>query len=589
MFIRYINTLWLLSFVAASACPRLVYSDKTLNPITTMNTPLSALDLPVVQFPSQRLPAIEARYKYVNEVLIPQKRFFKCQISLLIVTDASGSFDKTASFGLGHFLTVFNNDPANPATDNPASYVNFTVKTAHRGGGTSDFPNFKFDAHNLAQYDQIWLFGVARLSTVLSQKELKALATFMDEGGGVFATGDHEDLGVDLCGSVPRVRCMRRWYFNTVDPLGSPPAPPQTTSGGILNHNTITDNPATGANEKLGSSFQSDNYPQNIFPRYRRVFTGSILKRRVFPHPVLCGPNGVIKVLPDHMHEGKCDIYNDFGRTLIFDGASFVEFPKRSGSSVQEVPKVIADNINQIDNTQFESISVYDGHATDKTGRVVCDATWHHFFNINLVGFEASRGRVRAGIATAEDLRSDHDYVNIRAYFRNIAYWLARRNDQNCMRNKGYHLFIHDFDFQMTYKPLKFVSDRLTYYHFIGELAKDTLNQYAPQCQWTEWIDWVIKDLPIYRKYVDLDFDPEQVREKFPDLFKWVDAERIQTMALGKAMVNLFEFVEKQGNFSERSYESFDKVALEGREELVKEIFTELSRELDVLQRDLKL
>lgn len=25
-------------------------------------------------------------------------------------------------------------------------------------------------------------------------------------GGGVFATGDHEDLGVALCGRVPRVR-----------------------------------------------------------------------------------------------------------------------------------------------------------------------------------------------------------------------------------------------------------------------------------------------------------------------------------------------------------------------------------------------
>jgi hypothetical protein len=155
------------------------------------------------------------------------------------------------------------------------------------------------------------------------------------------------------------------------------------------------------------------------------------------------------------------------------------------------------------------------------------------------------------------------------------------------MRNKGYHLFIHDFDFIMSYKPLEFVTDKLAYYRFIGELAKDSLNQYAPQCQWYDWIDWVIRDLPLYRKFVD--FDPEQVREKLPDLFKWVDTDQIQTIVLGKAMVNLFEFVDKQDNFSERTYESFDKVVLDGRDELVKEVFTELSRELEVLQRDLKL
>ena len=554
-----------------------------------MNTSPSAFDLPVIRFPAQKLPALEARYKYIDDVLIAHKLFFRCQIRILVVTDASGSFGRTADFGLGTFLDVFNRDPANIATDNPATYVNFTVKTAHRGGGAADFTNFKFDTHNLAQYDQIWLFGVARLSTPLSQKELKALSKFMNEGGGVFATGDHEDLGVDLCGSVPRVRCMRRWYFNTVDPLGSPPAPPQTGAGITLNHNTITDNPTTGTNEKLIFGFQSDNYPQNIHPRYRRIFTGSIFQRRVLPHPVLCGPNGVIKVLPDHMHEGKCDIYHDFGRTLTFDSESFVEFPNRTSSSVQEKPKVIADNINQIDNATFESISVYDGHATDKAGRILCDATWHHFFNINLIGFEASRARVRAGTATTEDLRSDSDYVNIRAYFRNIAYWLSRRNDQTCMRNKGYHLFIHDFDFKMTYKPLKFVKDRLAYYHFIGELAKDSLNQYAPQCQWYEWVDWVIRDLPLYRKFVELDFDPTQVREKFPDLFKWVDVERIQTIVLGKAMVNLYEFVEGQKEFSERTYEEFDKVVLENRDEIVKEIFTELSADLDDLQKALKI
>jgi hypothetical protein len=524
----------------------------------------------------QRLPAIEARMAYIKDILIPLKRFVPCQIRILIVTDASGSFDTVADFGLGHFLKVFTHDPANTAIDNPAAYVNFSVKTAHRGSTPADFTNFRFDAHDLNQYDQIWLFGVARFSTQLTPQELKAIAAFMNEGGGIFATGDHEDLGVDLCGSLPRVRCMRRWWYTNPDPLGSPAAPPVSGS----NHNTITDNPATAVTENS----QSDNYPQNIFPRYRRVWSGPFLRRRVFPHPVLCGPNGVIKVMPDHMHEGQCDIYNDFSRTLTFDGYSFKEFPDASGTASPELPTVIADNLNQLTNLKFESISVYDGHNTDQAGRILCDATWHHHFNVNLVGFEASRARVRAGIGTAQDVQAENDYVNIRAYFRNIAYWISRRTDQACMKRKGYHLLLTDFNFKIVYKPLNVVKDRLTYFHHWGELAKDSLNQLAPQCQWYEWILWVVRDQYLYRKLRPVDV----LKEDEPDFGKWVDHEKIHTILVGKAMYNVFEFVEQQKEFSEETYQAFDRIAMEGVKELLTDIVADMTQELGALQQNLQ-
>lgn len=543
--------------------------------------------LPGIYYPSQKLPSLEIRYKYLTDILIPAKLFWRCSIRLLIVTDASGSFDAIAPFGLGHFLKAFKHDPLSPANDNPAPYVQFTVKTAHRGNVASDLPNFKFDAHDLSQYDQIWLFGVAAFGPDLTPSELRSLSQFMNEGGGVFATGDHEDLGVKMCGSVPRVRCMRRWYFNTTDPLGSPKAPPATTIGGDLNHNTIVDNPATPVNERLGSSYQSDNYPQNIKPRYRRVFYGPIARRRVFPHPVLCGPNGVIKVLPDHMHEGRCDIYADFGRTLNFDGYSFTEFPNRTGSGTRQVPEVIADNINQIDNSQFESISVYDGHKTDTNGRILCDATWHHFFNINLLGFEDSRARVRAGTGTAEDARSENDYINIRAYFRNIAYWLARRNDQDCMRRKGYHIVIHDFDFKIAWKPLEYVTDRISYFHYWGELAKDSLNHFAPQCQWYEWIFWHVKDFPVFKR-LELLPPVEEKGEKRPEPLRLIDIESISTILLGQAVYKLFEYAEAQKEFSDETYARFDPILLEGREELFNEVMDAYNREAGMLYEEMK-
>ncbi|MFT3825439.1 MAG: hypothetical protein QM731_16085 [Chitinophagaceae bacterium] len=528
----------------------------------------------------QKLPAIEARYTYVKDILIPLKLFLPCQLKLLIVTDGSGSFDTTASFGLGHFLKVFTADPANVATDNPASYVRFTVKTAHRGGLPADFTNFKFDTHALKQYDQIWLFGVDAFGAALTDKELKAIATFMNEGGGVFATGDHEDLGVKMCGSLPRIRCMRRWWFTTPDPLGSPAAPPSTGT----NHNTITDNPATPVNEEGVSTFQSDNYPQNIFPRYRRVWSGPFLRKRVFPHPLLCGPNGVIKVMPDHMHEGRCDIYNDFARTLTFDSYSFKEFPDTTGTTSKELPKVIADNLNQLTNLKFESISVYDGHNTDKAGRIVCDATWHHFFNINLIGFEASRARVRGGIGNAEDARAENDYKNIRAYYRNIAYWISRRADQTCMRNKGIHLVVHDFDLKIAYKPLKYVKDKLAYFLYWGELAKDSLNQLAPQCQWYEWIIIIVKNAYLFTRLRPVD----DITEEKPDFEKWIDLERIQTIALGKAIYQLYEFIEGQKEITEKTYEKFEKVVVEGTDELLAEILSEAANEIKTLQKNLK-
>lgn len=541
-----------------------------------------SIKLPDTYYPSQKHPSLELRYKYLKDILIPAKLFLPCSIRMLIVTDASGSFDTTAPFGLGFFLKAFKYDPLSPATDNPPPYVQFTIKTAHRGSAASDFSNFKFDAHDLGQYDQIWLFGVASFGPGLTASELKSLSRFMNEGGGVFATGDHEDLGVKMCGSVPRVRCMRRWYFNTPDPLGSPKAPPINSINGGINHDTIIDNPATDT-EKT----QSDNYPQNIKPRYRRVFYGSVFKRRVFPHPVLCGPNGVIKVLPDHMHEGFCDIYQDFGRTLNFDGYSFTEFPTRTGSGTIQKPEVIADNINQVDNSQFASISVYDGHKTDTNGRILCDATWHHFFNINLKGFEDSRDSVRAGSINADEVRAEKDYVNIRAYFRNIAYWLARRNDQDCMRRKGYHIVVHDFDFKIAWKPLEYVSDRLSYFYYWGELAKDSLNHFAPQCQWYEWIFWHVKDFPVFQRLMPI-LPGEEKDMQRPEPLRLIDIESIRTILLGQAVYKLFEFTEAQKEFSEKTYARFDRILLEGREELFNEVMDAYNREAGMLYEEMK-
>src|SRR3954468_11904 len=85
--------------------------------------------------------------------------------------------------------------------------------------------SFRFTPATLsrASFDALFLFGVQGTKYLLydnerslevSADEAAVIARFMDSGGGVFATGDHEDLGIQLSGKVPRVRSMRRWYYD---------------------------------------------------------------------------------------------------------------------------------------------------------------------------------------------------------------------------------------------------------------------------------------------------------------------------------------------------------------------------------------
>ena len=73
-----------------------------------------------------------------------------------------------------------------------------------------DFQSFTFDQAglDLNLFDEMWLFGVGGPgeASALTESELLVIAKFMDGGGGVFATGDHENLGVQLCGRIPRVQ-----------------------------------------------------------------------------------------------------------------------------------------------------------------------------------------------------------------------------------------------------------------------------------------------------------------------------------------------------------------------------------------------
>jgi hypothetical protein len=440
----------------------------------------------------QRQQAYQADPWSASPVLLPP-----CEVKILIVTDGF------ASFGVNDFgMRALRGILAVP----PSPWVRFQVTTAHRRndpalppppsppptGTVADVSNFRFDTTDLSQYDQIWLLGVERASTKqfhteISDAELRAIAQFMDSGGGVFATGDHEDLGVAMCGRVPRVRNMRKWYWPNPGPNGEPVAP---KIDGPDRNDTLS----AGNDPGVQFNDQSDDIPQRITPRFYSSVPWNPYFHRSYPHPLLCGPRGVIRVLPDHPHEGECYEPTDLSASFTFDGYTTIEYPAgtrpeviawstiRGGRTSSDVKGVLNPH-------RYGAIGAYDGHRAN-IGRVVVDATWHHFFDVNLIG-ELNNPDPIKGIGFNATPAGHAAYEDIKAYYRNIGVWLAREATQKRMwwRALWWARWHHKLamDVRPTYLSEIAALDLGELLRIGGE-ARDVLGRVASQCTVHSWI-----------------------------------------------------------------------------------------------------
>lgn len=448
------------------------------------------------------------------------------RVRVLIVTDDDGSFTKEHRFSLTELVDALKYDPH--------MFVTFAVTTAHRSKSTAsnpfpkhaDIQEFLFTNPNHFapdKFDEIWLFGVgnAEVDTgvrhPLSPQELRILSQFMDAGGGVFATGDHEDLGVDLCGEVPRVRSMRRWHFskdgydyNTLPELPDN-APPVM---GPHRHDTLVPGPdATYAFDD-----QSDDIPQKILPKIYISEVGHVFQSRR-PHPLLCGPHGVIDVLPDHMHEGECEVPENLDKQFSFDGYTGTEYPS-TPAGYRPIPEVIAYGVVKPGHTTrldpkdffnppqsgfldpttiadtFGAIGVYDGHVAD-VGRVVVDSTFHHFFNINLIGSGSnSLDSVKQQGFLASPQGQKH-YEQIRAYFQNIAIWLAPPAAQQAMFEKLLWGARWDSQLRMSGGHLTTGAAVWAEWVMFGQQAREALDRLVSSCTRIHWLLMLVDPLAI--------------------------------------------------------------------------------------------
>jgi hypothetical protein len=313
------------------------------------------------------------------------------------------------------------------------------LDTAHRRtDANAMIQNFRFDTSisDLAIYDEIWLIGDEGLNagmpgptdSPLTEMEKFKIASFMDSGGGMFATGDHDSIGSQMSGLLPRVRSMRKWFM-TGDPATPPGFPTNWPVFGSDRADTLRAAPDT----HFYFDSQSDPTPQP-------------LTLAAPTHPILQGPSGDINQFPDHMHEGET-ISGwpgfDFNGNVAFNGHSFTEYPAIGGE--QERPTVIATGTVLAHVTETESdypfggadpttttprtigtLSAYDGFKAG-VGRVVTGSSFHHYLDINLVGDPG--GSLAGGADTRHGFNvpaAAAVFNGIRAFYVNTAVWLAR-------------------------------------------------------------------------------------------------------------------------------------------------------------------
>ena len=382
------------------------------------------------------------------------------------------------------------------ALNNPSNIPLIQVDTAHRRGAkfagqdpdTSQNLTYPGDflftgVPNLAVYDLIWLIGdegyngtqVANWNSNITADEQIAIADFMKGGGGVFAVGDHDGLGACMCGGLPRVRVMRKWFewdHAFTDPatgqtfmpnwsVGGDATSPGYPAGMTDRFDTLQPDATLFGGQKVYFFWdQSDPTPQTLMDA-----AGNPLTQSPNPiHAVLRGTGGVaIADFPDHMHEGEA---TDFSTILASDASfnpndgsgtpnsltftdssnhahSYQEFPNPGG--YQPTPEIIAYG-KDVGHATYDgnvppgqvpdypatnekvhgTVCVYDGYGAN-VGRIVTGSTFHHYLDKNLIGDPHSD--TMPGPPTNTTLGLPPAILGpITEFYVNVATWLARKN-----------------------------------------------------------------------------------------------------------------------------------------------------------------
>lgn len=210
------------------------------------------------------------------------------------------------------------------------------------------------------QTDACFLFGHDGRSAA-DQADQDAFRRFLQRGGACFATGDHGDLGNNLCGSLEGIGQLRRWSLAT---------------GNKGPH----DWDAPDTRNQPGRA-ENDSRPKAIYARWSP--TQDV-------HPLMDMGSGLaIAYLPDHVHEG-----------MLGD----VDLTQWAGWTIEEPADCVARLGKQRQSTLLPVVrtAVHENGA-----RLVVDTTIHHWLN-----------------AAWRDLQGTEFLPHVQAYAENITVFL---------------------------------------------------------------------------------------------------------------------------------------------------------------------
>jgi hypothetical protein len=355
----------------------------------------------------------------------------------------------------------------------PPAFAKLSVKWVSRSSDSQHHADNKLDVvmareieETRAPFDEIWFFGLHQANTErfslgvfrggpeseLDSREVEALEKWMKiengSGGGVLMTGDHNNpvppnllpstngrsagtletpellgLGRALGRWVPRAGALRTWE-----------GPPSSQSNESLNTLASTE-------------FQTDRVPQELF--HERVNDAGEPDPQGQPHPLFFyQPRSFINVFPDHRHEGRLAIPDVLNKDV---------WP--TGPTGQPKPCVVASGTDRRDGKRIDLVTAYDGDRAG-VGRIVADSSWHHYVNINLMGFPHPA-----------PANSDSDKIG--QFYGNLAVWLAPIHKR---RQMAQAMYLELADFTQMLEPQCEITHT-------GEVAYSLLERAASPCE----------------------------------------------------------------------------------------------------------
>jgi hypothetical protein len=235
---------------------------------------------------------------------------------------------------------------------------------------------------------------------------------------GVFATGDHEDIGSGLCAAIPRVGSMRVWR-GAQAPRQLPPHSYDSTFRSAQ-RDIIDPDPQAKLPKDFDQLDDRDATPKPIWAFHH----ADGRPHELMQLPLRGARCGRIRFLPNHRHEG---LLLDLQERADPGERAALEAEYQAGA----IPRIVARSVrsvfhaghgNPVDCASYPVVCAYEAHEASGWGNIVVDSTFHHWADSN-----------------ALRLRFSPAWLHVEQYAINVANWLlgaaGRRKAREAVRD----------------------------------------------------------------------------------------------------------------------------------------------------------